>query len=342
MKESHNQAETLDHNHEVISDHIAISNFLLAERESEVVNAIYRGLSAAQKQISSRFFYDATGSRLFEEITALPEYYPTRTEMSILQRVAPDVLSHNHYSDIVELGSGDCSKISVLLDACEEKQINELRYFPVDVSEDAVMKSAEELVDKYPWLKVYGILADFMKHLQILPGEGNRLICFFGSTLGNLENDQALDFLRHVKRFMKNGDALLLGLDMVKDIRVLEKAYNDQQGITAKFNMNSLQVVNQIAGTNFDPLNFQHMAFFNPERSRIEMHLKALKEQVISSPRFPEALIIKKGETIHTENSRKFSHDDISELANAADLSIQGIYNDQKDYFSLLQLICNG
>ncbi len=342
MKDFNSKAETLNHNHEVISDHIAISNFLLAERESEVVDAIFRGLTAAPKQISSRFFYDATGSRLFEEITALPEYYPTPTEMSILQRVAGDVLSHNHYSDIVELGSGDCSKISVLLDACEEKQINELRYFPVDVSEDAVMKSAEELIDKYPWLKVHGILADFMKHLHILPGEGNRLICFFGSTLGNLENDQAIDFVRHVKRSMKKGDALLLGLDMVKDTKVLEKAYNDQQGITAKFNMNSLQVVNQIAGTNFDPVNFQHKAFFNPERSRIEMHLKAMKEQLVTSPRFPEKLVIKKGETIHTENSRKFTHDDISELANASDLSIQGIYNDQKEYFSLVQLICNG
>ncbi|MEX0980719.1 MAG: L-histidine N(alpha)-methyltransferase [Bacteroidales bacterium] len=342
MKEFYKQKDILNDNYSVVADHFAISNFLQAESESEVVDTIFRGLSSAPKHISSRFFYDATGSRLFEEITTLPEYYPTRTEMSILQRVAGDVLSHNHYSDIVELGSGDCSKISVLLDACEEKQMNELRYFPVDVSEDAVLKSANELVDKYPGLKVHGILADFMKHLQILPGEGNRLICFFGSTLGNLENDQAIDFLRHVKRSMKKGDALLLGLDMAKDIRVLEKAYNDQQGITAKFNMNILQVVNQVAGTNFDPVNFQHMAFFNPERSRIEMHLKAMKEQVISSPHFSETIFIKKGETIHTENSRKFTHDDITELANASDLSIQGIYNDQKDYFSLVQLICNG
>ena len=342
MTEFYKQANLLNGNHSVLADAIAISDFLQAESESEVIDAIFRGLSAAPKYISSRFFYDAKGSNLFEELTNLPEYYPTRTEKSILQRVSHEIITHNKYSDIVELGSGDCSKICILLEACGENEIENIRYFPVDVSEDAVLKSAEELVNKYPGLKVHGILADFMKHLQMLPGEGNRLICFFGSTLGNLENDQVLAFIRQIKKLMKKGDTLLLGLDMVKDIRVLEKAYNDQQGITAKFNKNILKVVNQLAGTNFDPLNFQHLAFFNPEKSRIEMHLKALKEQVISSPRFPETLGIKKGETIHTENSRKFSHDDIRELANAADLSIQGIYNDQKDYFSLLQLICTG
>jgi L-histidine Nalpha-methyltransferase len=340
MTEFYKQAGLLNGNHTVLADDITISDFLQAESESEVVDEIFRGLQAAPKHISSRFFYDATGSGLFEEITALQEYYPSRTEKSILQRVARDILSHNQYSDIVELGSGDCSKICILLDACEENEIEKTRYFPVDVSEDAILHSAEELVLRYPGLKVHGILADFMKHIDMLPGEGNRLICFFGSTLGNLENEQATAFIRRVKQLMKKGDALLLGLDMVKDIRVLEKAYNDSQGITAKFNRNILQVVNQLAGTNFNPANFQHVAFFNPEKSRIEMHLKALKEQVITSPHFPEALVVKKGEMIHTENSRKFTNKDIREFANAANLSIQGIYNDQKDYFSLLQLIC--
>jgi len=341
MTEFYKQADLLNGNHSVLADDIAISDFLQDESESEVVDEIFKGLSAEPKHISSRFFYDAAGSRLFEEITALPEYYPTRTEKSILHRVSHDIIAHNQYTDIVELGSGDCSKISILLDAFEDQEMGKIRYFPVDVSEDAVMQSADELVHKYPGLKVHGILADFMKHLQILPGEGNSLICFFGSTLGNLDNDQAIDFIRHVKGLMKKGDALLLGLDMVKDTRVLEKAYNDNQGITAKFNKNILQVVNQIAGTNFDPANFQHVAFFNPEQSRIEMHLKAMKEQVLTSPNFPKALVVKKGEMIHTENSRKFTNKDIRELANASGLSIQGNYNDQKEYFSLLQLICN-
>jgi L-histidine Nalpha-methyltransferase len=341
MKETANQTATIESVDSIITENITISNFLQEEKESKVLADIVSGLFAEQKSISSRFFYDEAGSRLFEAITELPEYYPTRTEKSILSRVAHDIAADHESPDIVELGSGDCSKICILMNAYHERKLERISYYPVDVSETAILKSAEELVNRYSGLRVHGILADFMKHLEALPGDGNSLICFFGSTLGNLENDQALTFIRQVKKSMKKGDALLLGLDMGKDIRVLEKAYNDQQGITAKFNKNILQVVNQLAGTNFDPLNFQHLAFFNPEKSRIEMHLKALKEQVISSPHFPETLVIKKGETIHTENSRKFSHDDIRELANAADLSIQGIYNDQKEYFSLLQLVCN-
>ncbi|MCF8226122.1 MAG: L-histidine N(alpha)-methyltransferase [Bacteroidales bacterium] len=342
MKESVYHTDTAEWRHAVHTGNITIRNFLQAENESKVLTEIVGGLFAEQKSISSRFFYDKTGSRLFEEITTLPEYYPTRTEKSILSRVASDIAANHESPDIVELGSGDCSKICILMDAFHERKLEKINYYPVDVSETAILKSAEELVNSYPGLRVHGILADFMKHLEALPGDGNSLICFFGSTLGNLENEQALEFIRHMKRSMKRGDSFLLGLDMVKDVKTLELAYNDRHGVTGAFNKNILTAVNRIAGTNFDPVNFKHLAFFNSEKSRIEMHLEAVKDQTIESPHFSEALVIKQGETIHTENSRKFTHEDIRELANVSGLSIRGIYTDQREWFSLVHLVCNG
>lgn len=342
MKETANQTATIESVNSVITEKITISNYLQEEKESKVLADIFSGLFAEQKSISSRFFYDETGSRLFEEITALPEYYPTRTEKSILSRVAHDIAADHESPDIVELGSGDCSKICILMNAYHERKLERISYYPVDVSETAILKSAEELVARYSGLRVHGILADFMKHLEALPGDGNSLICFFGSTLGNLENEPALDFIRHVKRSMKKGDSFLLGLDMAKNKKTLELAYNDGQGVTEAFNKNILTAVNGIAGTNFDPLNFKHRAFFNAERSRIEMHLEAIKDQTVVSPHFSEPLVIKQGETIHTENSRKFTHEDIRELANVSGLSIQGIYTDHREWFSLVHLVCKG
>jgi L-histidine N-alpha-methyltransferase len=342
MKEPAHQTETMESVDSVISENILISNFLQEEKESKVLADIIGGLFAEQKSISSRFFYDETGSRLFEEITALPEYYPTRTEKAILSRVAHDIAADHESPDIVELGSGDCSKICILMNAYHERKLERINYYPVDVSETAILKSAEELVSRYPGLSVHGILADFMKHLEVLPGDGNSLICFFGSTLGNLENEPALEFIRQVRDSMKKGDSFLLGLDMVKNKKTLELAYNDGLGVTEAFNKNILKAINGIAGTNFDPLNFKHQALFNAERSRIEMHLEAVKDQTIESPHFSESLVIKQGETIHTENSRKFSHEDIRELANLSGLSIQGIYTDQHEWFSLVHLKCTG
>ncbi|MEX0987528.1 MAG: L-histidine N(alpha)-methyltransferase [Bacteroidales bacterium] len=341
MRELSDQGEPGDANYSIL-ERIAIRNFLQAENKSEVVSDIINGLSAHQKKISSRFFYDTKGSWLFEKITALPEYYPTRTEISILNRAAQEIIDSHEYPDFVELGSGDCSKISIFLDTFQQDELERINYYPVDVSESAVLKSAEELVQKYPGLQVHGILADFMKHLDALPEKGNSLICFFGSTLGNLANDEASTFICHIKRYMKKGDSFLLGLDMVKDIKTVESAYNDTQSVTAAFNRNILSVVNRLAETNFNPVDFNHNAFFNSERSRIEMHLEARKDLVIESPHLQTGLIMKAGETIHTENSRKFTHEDILELANVSGLSIQGIYTDQREWFSLVHLVCKG
>ncbi len=320
------------------SSTVTVSNFLSTENTTELIEGIFRGLSKSQKQISSRFFYDENGSDLFEEITALPEYYPTRTEKRILQDNAKTIIGEFEHIDIIELGSGDCSKISILFDNIPKHKICNTTYIPVDVSEAAVIKSTDLLACRYPGIKIHGLLADFMKHLDSLPGNSPRLICFFGSTLGNLTRVQAYSFLLNLKSIMKPGDRFLLGLDMVKDSETLYKAYNDKQGITAQFNLNMLNVINNVAETNFESSDFEHLAFYNEEKARVEMYLKALKDVVVSSNHFPDDIKISKGETIHTENSHKFTYNHIQKLAGHSGLSISKGYSDDRKFFSLVEL----
>lgn len=315
----------------------SIQDFLISENKVDLIEEIYWGLSKSLKQISSRFFYNDMGSELFEEITKLPEYYPTRTEKRILQENAGDILGDSDKMDIIELGSGDCSKISILMDAIPMYKISNVSYTSVDVSEAAILKSADLLAYKYPGLKIKGLLADFMKHLNILPGEkGKRLICFFGSTIGNLTRKQANEFLSNLKNVMHAGDRLLLGLDMVKDENVLYNAYNDKQGITALFNKNILNAINETVETNFNTQDFEHQAFYNEQKARIEMHLKALKDLTIKSRNFPNDILITKGETLHTENSHKFTASDIQNYATTTGLKIKNIYTDKNQWFSLI------
>ncbi|MFO8001751.1 MAG: L-histidine N(alpha)-methyltransferase [Marinilabilia sp.] len=318
---------------------VRISNYLEKENPEEVVEDIFKGLMASQKQISSRFFYDDRGSALFEEITALPEYYPARTEKSILKKSAPNILDGPNEMDIVEIGSGDCSKISLLLDAVSPGHLQGVNYFPLDVSSLAIQKSSEMLAQKYPGIQIHGIMADFLKHLKFFPARADRLVCFFGSTLGNLERKDAQQFLINVADLMDPGDHFLLGLDMVKDREVLEAAYNDKQGVTAAFNQNILNGVNQYAGTDFDPDLFDHYAFYNEVKGRVEMHLMARENMTITSSRFPSDVSIKKGETIHTENSHKFTHRHILEFATITGLRIEEIFSDDHGWFSLVRFV---
>ncbi|MFW5889962.1 MAG: L-histidine N(alpha)-methyltransferase [Marinilabiliaceae bacterium] len=318
---------------------VSISNYLEEENHDEVVRGIFKGLSASQKHISSRFFYDDRGSALFEEITSLPEYYPARTEKSILKKAAPEIMNGAGEKDIVEIGSGDCSKISLLLDAVSPGNLPGIHYFPLDVSSLAIRNSSDMLARKYKVIHIHGIMADFLKHLKFFPARADRLVCFFGSTLGNLERKDAQQFLVNVADLMDAGDHFLLGLDMVKDHEILEAAYNDKQGVTAAFNKNMLNVVNQYAGTNFDPELFDHYAFFNDIEARVEMHLVAREPMTISSSYFSSDVSIKKGETIHTENSHKFTHRHILEFSTITGLRIEEIFSDDNDWFSLVRFV---
>jgi L-histidine N-alpha-methyltransferase len=240
--------------------------------------------------------------------------------------------------DIIEMGSGDCSKISILFDVIPENKISGIEYMPVDVSEAAIVKSAGKLQSRYPDLKIHGLLADFMKHLT-LPDDRKKLICFFGSTLGNLTRTEANTFLLDLKNLMNPGDTLLLGLDMVKDIQVLLDAYNDSEGITALFNKNVLNVINGIVGTDFDSNNFEHVSSYNKQKNRMEMYLKATKDQIIHSEVFKEKIIIKEGESIHTENSHKYTFEDIKDFSTISGLNIDEIYTDDNEWFSIVKFI---
>lgn len=315
-----------------------ISDYLEKESAEEIRNLIWDGLQKEPKYISSRFFYDDRGSELFEDITRLPDYYPTRLEKEILSKEASKIIRENNPGNVIELGSGDCSKISLLFDALSREQIEKTQYVPVDVSRSAIQKSARLLQDKYSGLEIHGILADFLKHLRFPSDNGTNLVCFFGSTLGNFEPGVAHRFLLNVAEMMKPGDHMLLGLDMVKDKEVLEKAYNDEAGVTELFNKNILNVINGTVGTDFNPTDFEHHAFLNEEHQRIEMHLKALRALEVSTGN-GETLKIEEGEMIHTENSHKFSENDIMEMAVITGFRVKEIFSDSQKWFSLVHFI---
>ncbi len=288
--------------------------------------------------ISCIFFYDNIGSKLFQEITKLPEYYLTRTEIPLIKKAAYDISDKIRNVNIIEFGSGDSTKISILLDAVSKENRDTICYIPFDISESAIKKSSNILLSKYPELKVHGIIADFISQLHAIPKKSKKIICFLGSTIGNLSMEKAQSFLISLKNIMNQEDLLLLGFDMVKSKKILEKAYNDSQNVTEKFNKNILNVINSHINSNFKPENFKHVAFFNEKLSRIEMHLKARKNIEILCPNYSTNIIIKEGETIHTENSYKFTEHDIKKLAEEADLKIKKQYTDKNRWFSLVLL----
>jgi L-histidine N-alpha-methyltransferase len=300
---------------------------------------ILGSLTSDHKHISSRYFYDEIGSKLFEEITFLPEYYLTRTEKNILKQACFQIAGKLKDGDIIELGSGGSSKISLLLESIPAESIGSVRYIPVDVSQAAIENSAKILIKNFPGLKIHGVVADFEKQLNRIPGGAKRLICFFGSTIGNLSRKESLKFMADLGGIMPSGGMLLLGVDRVKSRDVLEKAYNDSKDITAKFNRNILNVINNLVGTNFNPDMFDHIAFYNEDHSRIEMHLKAMERMEISSPHLSGKIKIRKGETIHTENSHKFTSKHIDDLARAGGLEIKNIFTDNNKWFSLIQFL---
>jgi len=317
---------------------VTIENFLPAMGQEVVTKSILSDLKESPKRISSMFLYNEAGSQLFEDITDLPEYYPAKTEIGILKKCANEIVSEFNDIDLVEIGSGDCSKISILLDAVTDTDLETIRYIPVDVSIDAIRKSADLLIQKYDGLAVHGIVADFMSQLDKIPDGRSRFFCFLGGTIGNFTPDDRLEFFRAVAKQMDEDDTLLVGADMQKPVDIIEKAYNDPRGVTAEFNINILNTVNDIVGSNIEPEQFEHIAFFNRDESRIEMHLKALNNMEIVAPSEEKPIAIKAGECIHTENSYKFSRAVIEQNVKEAGLEIQKINTDEKEWFSLIEL----
>lgn len=324
-------------------DHLVsvnIRNFLPEIGMDAIREEIIKGLQAPEKYISSKFFYDETGSRLFEAITGLEEYYPARTEKALLEKISPVIAGEYPFSSIVELGSGDCSKISLLLSSYPKERLKKLKYIPVDISQQALEESIYCLSRNFDEVEVEGIVADFFTQLDSLPkNESHRLFCFFGSTLGNFEPGKGRDFINEIGSIMRKGDMFLLGVDMIKDTNILENAYNDKKGVTAEFNKNILNAVNNLLETNLDTGKFEHLAFYNSDQQRIEMHLEALEDMEISSPLLDYPSHLKKGETIHTENSYKFHKEDIIYLCSMNGLTPVQVYSDRRNWFSVFHFL---
>lgn len=323
-------------------EEITIENYLKHRSEEETKESLLEGLSHCSKRISSIFFYDAVGSELFEEITRLPEYYLTRTEIPLIIKAANHLQDRLRDVDIVEFGSGDPTKISLILDAVPEHLLHTITYIPVDVSDAVVKQSSALLLERYPGIKIRGVVADFFSQLDVIPKHSKKIFCFLGSTIGNFSPEKAQEFLINVSAIMNAGDILLVGFDMVKNIEILEKAYNDDSSITERFNKNILTVVNTYLDTDFNPDDFDHVAFYNQKHSRIEMHLKALRDLEITGSSLAEPLRIQQGETLHTENSYKFTVEDIYRFADAANLCIHHRYTDMHNWFSLVQFLKKG
>ncbi|OXM72362.1 MULTISPECIES: L-histidine N(alpha)-methyltransferase [Amycolatopsis] len=278
---------------------------------------VREGLSAEQKWLPSKWFYDATGSRLFEDITALPEYYPTRSEREVLAREAGAIARITGAHTLVELGSGSSEKTRLLLDGLRDH--GSLRTFvPLDVSESALAEAVEAIQAGYPGLDVRGVVGDFTEHLGLLPGEPPRLVAFLGGTIGNFLPADRGKFLRSVRDVLAGGEWFLLGTDLVKDAETLVRAYDDAAGVTAEFNRNVLRVVNEVLGADFDPDSFEHVAHWDAGNEWIEMRLRAPEAVRVSIPGAGMEVSFEAGEYIRTEISAKFRREGVTtELADA-------------------------
>jgi L-histidine N-alpha-methyltransferase len=292
------------------------------------------GLTRRPRELPATLFYDGTGSALFERITELPEYYLTRAECSILQERAVSLVRDVAPRDLVELGAGGGRKIRYLLDALDPRE--GVRYLPMDVDATLVGRVARGLSDDYPFLRVHGLVADFLEHLDRIPSPiGPRLVIFFGSTIGNLHPAARREFLRAVGALLRPGDRLLLGVDLVKARSVLELAYNDQVGVTAAFNRNILRVVNREFEGDFRPEAYRHRAIYNEEAARIEMHLLPMSYQTVTLRLLGLRTEISPFETVWTESSYKFTRGSVAAMLAEAGLGLERWYTDPRSLFAL-------
>jgi len=291
------------------------------------------GLTKRPKSLPPKYFYDARGSELFEEITRLPEYYLTRAETSILERVAGEVVGLARPREIVEIGAGFSKKTQLLLDALQSS--GGKRFVPLDVSPDALRAAGERLSARYPWLEFLGVVGDFEHHLGAIPRSGARLVCFLGSTIGNLEAAQRVPFLRAVRGMLEGQDRFLLGVDLEKSPARLHAAYNDARGVTAEFNKNVLRVLARELDGELDPEAFAHRAFYDPRRARIEMRLVALQRVETYLKKLDLELTFEPGEELHTEISCKFRRETVAECFRGAGLVLERWLVDEPGDFAL-------
>jgi len=302
----------------------------LHKHADSMLQEVHAGLSRAQKTLPPKFFYDKRGSVLFDSITRLPEYYPTRTEISLLRehgRQMAQLLGRD--SVLLELGSGSSLKIRLLLEAVRPRL-----YVPMDISRQHLIDSARRLVADYPWLTVHAACIDFTRPWTMPDlGPGRRTVFFPGSSIGNFDPQSALALLQRVRELVGGDGGLLIGVDLKKEAGTLENAYNDSQGVTADFNLNMLAHINRRLAADFDLRKFRHRAHYNADKGRIEMHLECRKSHRVRI--HGHSYSFETGETIHTENSYKYSIGEFHRLAARAGFAPDRVWADPDGLFSV-------
>jgi L-histidine N-alpha-methyltransferase len=311
---------------------------------SEFAQDVREGLLSSKKKLKPIYLYDEIGSLLFEKICLQKEYYLTRTERTILEDFSPDIVSmqNDTHISILELGSGSSDKTRILLKCFLSKQ-KPLYYFPIDVSHSILYETIHKLSTDLSDLYIKGIASnylegivkvrDFINSNHNLPNK--KLILFLGSSVGNFEPNEVIDFLRIIKTIMDKQDMLLIGFDLQKSVKTIEAAYNDRAGITAKFNLNLLSRINRELGGEFNVGGFEHLAFYNENKARVEMHLLSKFDQQVKIRSISETFFFKKNETIHTENSYKYTLRQISALAEESGFKVKNNFTDKKKWYDL-------
>jgi L-histidine N-alpha-methyltransferase len=299
-----------------------------------LVEDVRHGLTRSFKELPPKYFYDERGSELFDRITTLPEYYPTRCERQILNRHAPRIVRATDAEELVELGSGTASKTRALLYAMAGHG-SLRRYVPFDFDPTVVEACALELTELYPGLDVHGVVGDFGRDLDRIPDGNRRLFAFLGGTIGNLAPDERAEFLSGLREQMGPEDRLVIGTDLVKDRYVLEAAYNDSAGVTAEFNRNVLRVINEGLDADFNPEAFEHVAFFDEANSWIEMRLRANGAQRVRIDGADLEVTFADGEEIRTEISAKFTREAVDRELRAAGLRLDEFFTDGSKLFGL-------
>jgi dimethylhistidine N-methyltransferase len=332
---------------------------LESELGSEFAADVLVGLSSPKKYLASKYFYDKTGSELFEQICLQPEYYLTRVETSILKENAPEIAStvlkrQDQNSEIfkqvsiVELGSGNSTKTRILLSEFLDK-CTDVHYFPIDISHKTLALAVESLRSDFSKLSITGMPMDYNSGLERInrlvsahDAPKSKLILFLGSSIGNFEPKQAVSFLRMLRQKMCLDDYLLIGFDLQKETSILDAAYNDKEAVTARFNVNLLKRINAELEGQFELEQFAHRAFYNEQLGRIEMHLESLANQEVQIGRLKKSFNFKLNETIHTENSYKYSLDMIDRIATQSGLVVHANFEDEKSWFVLSLLRSSG
>lgn len=296
---------------------------------------VKHGLLAPQKWLPPKYFYDDRGSRLFDRICELPEYYLTRTEQALLEATVDDIVELTAPDTVVEFGSGASRKTRAILSALSVRRRRDLSYVPIDVSEGMLRRAANALLREYPRLCIHAVVGDYERDLHRIPPAHRRLVLFLGSTIGNLTPAATACFLSALRRQLVPRDHFLLGVDLLKPVEILEAAYNDGAGVTAEFNRNVLRVINVQLDADFDPEAFAHVAFFNHDASAIEMHLRARRAHTAHIRQLGLDVHFAEGETIHTESSRKFTRDEVTTMLAAAGFRLTRWYTPADNVFGL-------